>query len=76
MRWRVSFDVNLPDDVTADQVQEWVNYELHWNGSMDGKLADRLGEIEPVHAPDIEARRNKGAWQPGPSTPDRGEGAA
>lgn len=43
----VSFDVNIPDDISDDEIEEWLRFNLHDNGEMsaDNPLVDT--EIEP-----------------------------
>ena len=46
---RVTFDVELPNiEATDEEVEEWLRFNLHDNGSMSMKnpLADE--EVEPV----------------------------
>lgn len=48
MRYKVEFEIDVPDDVSEYDVFEWVRFELHDNGQMSGQnpLVDR--ELEPV----------------------------
>jgi predicted Co/Zn/Cd cation transporter (cation efflux family) len=45
---RVEFEMKVPRFATASEIEEWLRFELHDNGSMDGdnRLADL--SIEPI----------------------------
>lgn len=45
MRAHVSFAVEVPDDLTDDQVREWVEYHLNARSSMSADLHGRLGDM-------------------------------
>lgn len=43
---RVNFEVDIPiDDVTDEQIEEWLRFEYHDNGSISGK--NPLVDYEP-----------------------------
>lgn len=48
MRYRVSFDIDIPVEATDPQVRQWIAFELHETASLPAgsPLADH--DIEPV----------------------------
>jgi len=47
-RWKVIFDVSLPDGVTQKEVEEWIGFELGI-GSLSGKNPlNKRSPIDPI----------------------------
>ncbi len=50
MRVRVTFDVDVPDEVQAtdEEIEEWLRFNLNDNGSMSNKNPLATREVTPV----------------------------
>ncbi len=48
MRVHVEFDVDIQGNATESEVEEWLRYELHDNGSMRSSNPLIETEVEPV----------------------------
>ncbi len=48
MKLRVTFDVIVPEDTPDDEIQEWLEFNLNANGTMEhSSISDTCMEAEP-----------------------------
>ena len=48
MRVYVNFEVDVPEDATDDQIEEWLRFRLNDNGCMDGDNPLSKHDVEPI----------------------------
>jgi hypothetical protein len=49
MKIKVEFEVKIPvEDVTDEQIEEWLRFELHDNGMMKGGNPLERFDVEPI----------------------------
>jgi hypothetical protein len=50
MKYKISFVIELPDDIAFEQVEEWARYSCHDNGSMsiENELIEKF-YFEPIY---------------------------
>jgi len=46
---KVEFEMQLPVPATDDEIEEWLRFELHDNGSMQSHNPLSECEIDPIH---------------------------
>lgn len=51
MRWKITIEVDLPDDVSQSQVREWASFQTGYTGFLDGD--------NPMADMDLEAKTIK-----------------